>query len=119
MPPCTQKGIRFEMRGAEIYTVKEKKQQETCCVYLRKTFDCFKNDLSVCKISVIPLIRSEKFTTMCKEAPSRAHIEQKEVAKNSAHRTANTMETRQTTTAKTRRKKNGSNSRKKRNKTLI
>jgi hypothetical protein len=42
---------------------------------------------------------------MCKEAPSRAHIEQKEVEKNPAHGTANTMETRQTTTAKTRRKK--------------
>jgi hypothetical protein len=64
-----------------------------CCVYLRKTFDCFKNDLSVCKILVIPLISSEKFTTMCKETPSRAHIEQKEVEKNPAHRTANTMET--------------------------
>jgi hypothetical protein len=42
---------------------------------------------------------------MSKEAPSRAHIKQKEVEKNPAHRTANTMETRQTTTAKTRRKK--------------
>jgi hypothetical protein len=42
---------------------------------------------------------------MCKEAPSRAHIEQKEVEKNPAHRSANTLETRQTTTAKKRRKK--------------